>query len=326
MAHNLSEKDGKTTMFYVGDKPWHNLGTELNEPATAKEAIQAASLDYEVVKEDIRTQSGIKILEKVATVRQDTNQYLNVVGRDYQIIQNVEAFDFFDHVVGQGKAIYHTAGALGKGERVWILAKLPNDIVVANKDNVEKYLLLTNSHDGRTALRMFFTPVRVVCQNTLVMALGNHSEEGVVIRHTGSIKDKLEEATRLLGISQKFYSDLEKQFQLLTDRTLNTSELRHYYNLVVYGNAVVGREETTKSTPIMENRITKMTELFETGKGNNVEGVRGTLWVAMNSVTEYVDHFRSHVDTDDSKLKNVWFGAGARLKQRAFDVATSLVK
>jgi len=321
MAHNLSNKDGKTTMFYVGEKPWHELGTELNAPATAKEAIEAAHLDYTVIRENIRTDSGIDIIEKVATVREDTNQYLNVVGRDYQIIQNVEAFDFFDSIVGEGKAIYHTAGALGKGERVWIMAKLPNDIIVANEDNIEKYLLLTNSHDGRTALRMFFTPVRVVCQNTLVMALGKQSEEGIVIRHTGSIKDKIEQAQEVLGLSKKFYDDLGNQFQRLVRTTLDTNGVKHYFIKVVYGTDTIVRP-----TPIMENRVHTMNELFVNGKGNNVDGVRGTLWAALNAVTEMVDHYRSHKDTDDGKLRNVWFGSGARLKQRAFDVAVSLAK
>ena len=319
MAHNISEDK----IFYFGEKPWHGIGTELDHPATSREAVVAAKLDYVVDRVPVFVEhQGTRVIEDTyANINLSNNEVLGVVSDKYKVIQNVEAFDFFDSVVGGGKAIYHTAGALGKGERIWILAKLPNDIKVTNEDNVEKYLLLTNSHDGKTALRMYFTPVRVVCQNTLIMSLSQRSEEGIVIRHVGSVQDKVEEAARLLGISNEFYNSLGEKFNRFVNIKMDKKSLRHYYVKVVYNT-----DGEPVKTPIMENRISRMTELFETGKGNNRPEVRGSLWTALNSVTEYVDHYRSHRDTNDGKLKNVWFGQGAKIKNRAFDLAVVMSK
>ena len=172
MSHNLNVTNNKTSMMYIGESPWHKLGTKLDKPATAFEAIQAAQLDFMVVKFPIKTvRHELPVENHFATVRTDTLQTLGVVGSRYEPIQNKDAFDAFDTLVGEGEAIYHTAGALGKGERIWLLAKLPDYIRVNLNDIVEKYLLLVNSHDGSGSVKVKLTPIRVVCENTLSMAL-----------------------------------------------------------------------------------------------------------------------------------------------------------
>ncbi len=179
MGHNVSFKNGKARMFYWGGLPWHGLGTKLDGPATSAEAIKAAQLDSNVIKVplcavDKRGSAGVP--DFFATVPEDGWGKLGcpvfgVVGKDYKPLQNVDAFRFFDSIVGMGAAVYHTAGALGNGSRVWILAKLPSSIRVVGEDVADKYLLLSNGHDGHTAIQIKFTPVRVVCQNTLTRAL-----------------------------------------------------------------------------------------------------------------------------------------------------------
>lgn len=178
MAHELANTNNRPAMMYTGEVPWHRLGTRLDEPATAHEAINAAGLDYEVELTRLVTVNDIPIPHKLAVVREDSHAILGVVGNTYRPVQNRECFGFLDAVVADGSLRYHTAGALGKGERVWMLAKLPDDIRVKNSDDItEKYLLLSNSHDGSSSLRVFFTPIRVVCANTLAIAertqLGN---------------------------------------------------------------------------------------------------------------------------------------------------------
>lgn len=174
MAHELATTNGRTAMMYAGEIPWHGLGTRLNEPATACEAIEAAGLNYQADLKDIQTTDGIPIPQRKAVIRSDSRDVLGVVGTSYVPVQNHQAFGFLDAVVADGSLRYHTAGALGKGERVWMLAKLPDEIRVKNSDDItEKYLLLSNSHDGSSSLRVHFTPIRVVCANTLAIAARN---------------------------------------------------------------------------------------------------------------------------------------------------------
>ena len=189
MAHNLEIVNGEASMFYVDRPPWHGLGRRLAEPATAEEAIQGAKLDWEVAKVPLYAAGNARMFPvdgKFGIVRKDKwdsddCKVLGVVSQQYTPLQNREAFTFFDPIVGDGAAIcYHTAGVLGDGQRIWILAKLPDSITVRNGDISDKFLLLTNSHDGESAVQMKFTPIRVVCQNTLMMALG----EGRTIRIT----------------------------------------------------------------------------------------------------------------------------------------------
>ena len=313
MSHNINE--GR--IFYYGEVPWHGIGVQLNKPATAKEAIQAARLDYQVIKEPIRTiNSGLMVPDTQATIRTDTNQVLGVVSTKYRIVQNTEAFDFFDDIVGQGQAIYHTAGALGLGERMWILAKLPQNLVVAQNDEVEKFLCLTNSHDGTSCLRMYFTPIRVVCQNTLTLSLKN-KEDGIAIRHTGNIKGRVEEARRLLGLAITFYDDFAKTTEALVQQKMDKKEVEAYFDRVL---KIEGLQDDDVSTQL-KNRRNDLLVLFENGKGNNNPAVRHTAWTAYNAVVEYADYYRvaKNQKTDPTnRLRAVWFGSGATLKNRAF--------
>ena len=150
----------------TGPSPWHNLGIPLNHPATAREAIEIAGLDYTVVKRPLESSTGTK-KDSFVTVRTDTGDVLGTVGQIYEPVQNRDAFGFFDTLVSEHKAVYETAGVNGLGERIWILAKLPGYIMVHGNDIVNKYLLLINSHDGSLPVRVKVMPIRVVCNNTL---------------------------------------------------------------------------------------------------------------------------------------------------------------
>jgi phage/plasmid-like protein (TIGR03299 family) len=158
MAHKLHIENGRASMMYVGKEPWHGLGTKLDGPVTSEEAIKAANLDWVVEKKPLVAYDGKHahpVGNRYAIVRKDCygqpKPVFGIVGADYTPLQNRDAFAFFDRIVGRGAAIYHTAGALGDGERVWMLAKLPNPIHVAGDDVTDKFLLLSNSHDGGNA-------------------------------------------------------------------------------------------------------------------------------------------------------------------------------
>lgn len=195
MAHNLAVTNGQAAMAYFGEAPWHRLGTRLDNPATAADAIEAAGLDYQVSLVSLVTEQQAAVPQRKGVVRDDSGQVLGTVGNSYVPIQNSEAFQFLDSVVADGGLCYHTAGALGRGERIWMLAELPGHIRVKNTEDVtEKFLLLHNSHDGSSSLRVHFTPIRVVCQNTLTIAEWNGRGKGVSIRHRGNLDSRIQEA------------------------------------------------------------------------------------------------------------------------------------
>lgn len=323
MSHDLATTNGRTAMMYAGVVPWHGLGTRLNEPATAREAIEAAGLDYLAELKRIQTTDGTPVPLRKAVVRSDTRDVLGVVGKAYLPVQNFQAFGFLDAVVADGGLRYHTAGALGKGERVWMLAKLPDDIRVKGSDDItERFLLLSNSHDGTSALRVYFTPIRVVCANTLSIAARNGRGQGVSIIHKGDLATKVQQAQEVLGLARRFYDDVHEQIDRLARHYPSPSQLENYFRQV-YPDSPDG--PSTRANNIRE----EFRRLFEEGIGHDLPAIRHTTWTALNAVTEYMDHHRStrgksaH-DRASNRLESAWFRSGARLKERAWELAVQL--
>lgn len=317
MSHNINED----RVMVVGEPAWHGIGRVLDKPATAAEAIEAAKLDYTVEKSVkpvyVKSASGaeIEIPGEYGIFRTDTKEGFKCVGNRYQIVQNRDAFSFFDSIVGEGQAIYHTAGALGRGEKVWILAKLPDDIIVKGVDIVEKNLTLVNTHDGSSPLQMFFSPVRVVCQNTLSAALGQKTNE-VRIRHTGNILRKVDVARESLKLAVNYYNDFEQIIDRLASYNMNVEQAEGFFNGILFGED----EADDERTKLMSQRD-KMLTLFERGMGNDMQKIRHTAWAALNSVTEFIDHHRAYKKQDQQptkRLSEIWFGSGADLREKAF--------
>ena len=293
--------------------PWHNLGIELNHPKTAREAIKMAGLDYTVMKKSLGLKTGLK-QDAYATVRTDTKDVLGFVNKSYEPIQNIDAFIFFDDWVAENEAIYETAGVLGKGECIWILAKLPGYINVHGNDMVNKYLLLTNSHDGSSHVRVKLTPIRVVCNNTLTAALQGAGE--VQISHTPNSAQDLEQAGAMLGLSNYLYEQLEVMFNSMAARKITDGQLRDYVQALVPDN------EETENTARTENIRNSVLQLHESGRGAHL--ARGTWWGAFNSVAEYTDHMMLDEDSN-TRLNSIWFGRGEQLKLKAFRLAEKML-
>ena len=300
--------------------PWQRLGTVLDHPATAEEAINSCGLDYEVQKRRLRAvlkgRGQVDVPNHFATVRMDTGRVLGVVGNRYEVVQNTESFRFFDPLVSRDEAVYETAGVIDGGRAMWLLAKLPDYIRIGKRgDPIQKYLLLVNSHDGSSQIRCKLTPVRVICKNSLSMALAGADQE-VKIRHTAQAPAKLEEAHQLLGLWNSLYLQLDYIFNRMALKKISAKQLQEYVQALVPNNA--DAENTTRT----ENQRSKILELHESGIGTEIH--RGTLFGAYNAVTEYVDHQDAK---DPAKhLKSIWFGSGDRLKQRAFSLAEDLLK
>jgi phage/plasmid-like protein (TIGR03299 family) len=327
MAHEILIENGKYSMMYIGEKPWHGLGQQLSSPATAAEAIEASNLNWKVMKQPIYAGDADKQLvkDRFAVVREDLwekkmSPVFGIVGKEYTPLQNHEAFNFFDDIVGKKAAIYHTAGALGDGERVWILAKLPSDIQVIGDDIAEKYLLLSNSHDGNSSVQIKFTPIRVVCNNTLTMALNN----GPTLRvpHTKDLHNRLREVEKLMGIVHKRFDQIEDTFKEMSKIQLNREKLSNYLEFV-FPNP---KNPDDKRNVERIKRERSMAEyFFESGRGNQLPGVGGTLWAAYNGITELIDH-RQTRQSDDRRLNSLWFGEGYLTKAKAYNLAEQKIK
>jgi phage/plasmid-like protein (TIGR03299 family) len=328
MPHELLIEDGAASMMYVGAAPWHKLGTKLDHPATAEEAIKAAKLDWEVRKVPMHAAAdgithAVKGRYAIVPSRKwrDTDcPIFGIVGEGYTPLQNREAFQFFDPIVGEGAAIYHTAGALGAGERIWMLAKLPDYMRIADGDIADKYLLLSNGHDGLSSVSVRFTPIRVVCKNTLMQALRG-SGQTIRVAHTRDLKQRLGQARENLRIINTRYSQIEAAFQEMVQVKMDDARLTVYMKLVFPDPRDPHDERAAER--VQKNRH-HAAVLFETGKGNCLKAVAGTLWAAYNGVTELIDYGPTRRDAG-KKLEHIWFGDGAGVKVRAFEVAKKMV-
>ncbi len=260
----------------------------------------------------------VKVKDRFAVCRTDRldqadGGQLGVVGRDYVALQNREAFSFLDPVIGEGAAVYHTAGSLRGGRRVWLLAKLPGIIKVIGEDITEKYVLLSNSHDGTSAVRIGLTPIRVVCQNTLNLALSGMG--GVSIRHHGDVVRRVRDAHQLLGMVNESFDQVGSMMQQMARTEIKSDRLREYFEQIL----PTPKDEGPQKAKV-HDRHNRLVELFETGIGQDLPGVGGTVWAGLNAVTQFVDR-ESYTARNREPLNSIWFGEGERIKRLAFETA-----
>lgn len=213
------------TMFSVRQKPWHGLGTIVQEAPTSADALRLAGLDWTVDQTPVYTDAGIEISGYKANRRSSDSSILGIVSDRYKIVQNTEAFEFTDAIVGEtedGVVKYETAGSLCSGKRIWLLAKMPTKKIL--DDDVDPYMVFTNSHDGTGAIRIAMTPQRVVCQNTLNIAL-NTAKRQWSTKHMGNMQSKLEEAKLCLQLANKYMKGLDEEADRLANTTLYKEQI-----------------------------------------------------------------------------------------------------
>lgn len=213
------------TMFYTRTKPWHGLGTMVEEAPTSREALEAAGLNWQVIQKNLVTDSGIVVPGFKANLRENDQQVLGVVSDRYKVVQNEEAFAFTDALLGEG-VTYETAGSLQNGRRTWILAKLPARYIISG-DEVTPYLVFMNSHDGSGSIKAAMTPIRVVCQNTLNLALST-AKRSWSTNHTGDIKGKMEDAHYTLLYADQYMAELGKAIDKLNQQKLSDRQVLEY--------------------------------------------------------------------------------------------------
>ena len=348
MAHNINfnSETGRYSFFSVKEKAWHGLGQIVAQYPTSEEAIKHAGLDYEVIKTPlytkgsgiIETTNGIEIgsseLEVpsyYANIRADNNAVLGVVGKDYHIVQNREAFNFFDAIVGGSQGIlYETAGALGQGERIFITAKLPDYIRVGNGDDVtEKYIFLTTSHDGSGSITAAFTPIRIVCQNTLNASLRSMSNV-VRIKHTSGAKQHLENAHTVMGLADTLSNQLEGIFNQWAKVKVTDQEVKKLIQLALCPNKetldLLKKGAEDEVSTVFKNVVQDAFAYAMTSDTQQMDTTKGTLFGAYNAVTGYYQNVRNYKD-DEAKLQSIVMGGTAQIKsQKAFELCTSFDK
>jgi len=336
MSHGIMELD---TIAWWKKMPWHHLGTEIPELLGAEEMIKAAGLDWNVEKWPMamtepfgadraaaaaivrgeRTPIIQKVDDFVATVRRVEGGVvqLGVVGSGYKPIQNSEAFNFLDGLGDQVK--FDVAGSIYNGQRICALGRVGDFRIPGTDDQNIEYLLLCNDHAGKMALRCFFTTVRVVCANTMTLALNQGKGEGITIRHNGDVRVKMAQAQKVLIASRDVFTDWTAKAEALAKKQLTDRVMQDVWKALIPDPApkIEDGKEVAVSTSRAQGVRSELTRLFDEGTGNDMSGVKGSAWAALNAVTEFIDHGRNVNGDQNSRVASAWFGQGASMKQEA---------
>ena len=269
------------TMMYVREKPWHGLGTRVEEAPTSADALRLAGLNWTVDRHDVHLPTGAVIPNYKANVRSSDGAVLGVVSDQYKIVQNVDAFAFTDALIGGDVPVrYDTAGSLRGGRKIWLLAKLPDTEIVGDK--TEPYLCFSNTHDGSGAIRVCMTPVRVVCNNTLNIAL-NGAKRAWSVRHTGDIQAKLHEARMCLDMANKYMDKLAVYADNLANKTIKDEEIAKILDEMF----PIAEDSTDREK---QNAKKARTEYMVCYFAPDIAKFKGTAWGALNAMSDMVGH------------------------------------
>lgn len=313
MSHEIE------TMMYSGETPWHGLGTYVgSDNVTSAVALEQSGLDWSVSKQPMFLSDGVAIKTHVAVRRDSDDKVMGIVGSKYAPLQNREAFGFLDSLVTEGEMRYHTAGSLRGGSRVWLLGKIGEHEVVPG-DRVDQFVMLYNSHDGSSALRVMWTEVRVVCANTARMALSEaKAGDGVTVRHTVNLEKRVAEASKVLGLAKSAAQVTADFHRSMAKSSLTDARFKDFLTDLLPDRELVEDGSARQNNTRRENVRDEILDLWNgKGIGFDIAGVSGTSWGAYNAVTEYVNHLSTVKQGDGFRFENVMFGTGANLTQKA---------
>jgi len=315
------------TMAFTGQEPWHGLGNKLAPKQSLETWAKAAGMDWSIDEAEVRFVAGNKNLgsihafpEQKVLYRSDTKAPLSVVSARYQVVQPREVLDFYRDLTEFSGFELETAGVLKEGRKLWALARTGQSATLKGRDQVSGYLLLATACDGTLATTAQFCSVRVVCNNTLQIALGDNVG-AVKISHRSQFDAQA--VKRQLGIAVSSWDAFMARTKALAERKVSDAAAEAFLRRVLtYPTANVADRE---ALAVNERAIKAVGQLYAgRGKGADLASASGTAWGLLNAVTEYVDHHR-RARSDDHRLDAAWFGAGANLKQRAWDEVLRLV-
>ena len=318
MAHEIEMIGDKASMAYFGETPWHNLGTPLttDDLYDWQSVCVKSGLDWEAELVPLLTADTQAKVEHQAVRRKTDGRILGVVGPKYHVLQNREAFQWFQPFLDAKEAALHTAGSLQEGSRVWVLAKLNRDpLIIAAGDVVEKFILLSHGHDGTLAVRVGFTPIRVVCANTLSLAHRADASKLIRVRHSASVVENLANIRAVMSLANAEFEATAEQYRMLARKSINQADLRRYIKKVL---KVEGDKISTRTMNMMQ----QITALCEFGRGNSLASVSGTYWTAYNGVNEWLSYNRGH--NQQNRLNSLWFGDSANMNKHALETALAM--
>ena len=269
------------TMMYVREKPWHGLGTMVQDAPNSLDALRLAELNWEVRPGKVAVaETGVVIPNAVANIRSSDGKVLGIVTDRYRVVQNVDAFAFTDTLIG-GDVRYETAGSLNGGRKVWLLARLPETKVAG--DDVEPYLCFTNTHDGSGAVKAFVTPIRVVCNNTLNLAI-NGAKRTWSVRHNGDINKKIAEARESLELANRYMQALDTEAQKMAEIKVDEAKLEKLLT------SLFNKPKDDASDREKRNFDSQMAQYYICYNAADIAQFRGTAWGAINAMTDMVAH------------------------------------
>lgn len=291
------------SLFSVREKPWHYATTKdrckiLADAPNSAEALKLAGLDWTVEQTPVFMDDGTEIKNYKANVRSDDKTVLGIVTNRYKIVQNADAFSFTDAIVGEtedGVVRYETAGSLNGGKRVWLLAKMPTKKVL--DDDVEPYMVFSNSHDGTGAIKICMSPIRVVCANTLNLAL-NTAQRSWSTKHIGNLDEKLAEARHCLGMANMYMDALNEEADRLANIKLDYEQIN---------------EILDQMFPVTENDSDRKKANIQKVKDNysicyfmpDIAKFKGTAWAAVNAMSDMIGHSAPNRNTANYE-ENRW--------------------
>lgn len=322
MAHNIEFNTEKETYSFVSNRipAWHRLGTIVDGAMNWEEAMRLANLDFEVEKVQMTNPRTGEPVESWGILRNDNQAFLGAVGERYTPIQNKSLFSFIDGIIGQDGFHYETAGVLGKGERVFVMANAGSYDVLGAGDIHQTYLLGVGSHDGTMSQTFKMTETRVVCQNTLNIALKGSGEK-VTAKHTVNGERKLSEAMSLLKQTQVTAQTAKEMMNELAQRKVSTKVVADTLSKMFNIKSV-----DEKLPTVTVNQLNTIRGLFESNDKDAFPQFRGTAYNLLNSLTEYADHYRNvrGGDEDVQRAVSAMFGTGEQFKTKALQTVYAM--
>lgn len=355
MAHNLhiDRLTGQAAMVSFRENPWHSLGNVVHKEMTDDEVMQFALLNWEVATEPVfrvRDVNGVQSIRQIKKqkllVRQDTDAEFGIVAENYRIVQNRELVQWMRKISGDLGLVWQTAGALGRGDTVWVLAEIPDLAIALGNDVTKSYMLMSNGHGNGRSLRMMPTMVRVVCNNTLTMALGSKAKEraqrqnadegntsteglqlGYSIRHNGQLDNTVQRVTAAYAAARTTIEEQARVLSELANKPATVSDAAEYWEAVF--RLPVAADESSRSKTMRENREAErrltLNRIWESGTSQGLD-TSGSWYTAMQAAVEYVDHEmpvrdRAGAGAAVARSRRALFGTGAQMKQAALTTA-----